>query len=199
MDDFGSDEPSNEEAGLAETGYVFDLSLGYLFSEYFGLIAMIRGQNWDMNSSTFVEELSKIDPTITWEVSTGIWRTGGLYLGPYASFEVSNNTYFDVRGMFGFVSASTPEIGIVTTNTYGQKAYIDQTSDSEMSIAFLIGAGIRYELNDQFVVLGNFDYTALQPEFTVTATSPGFQPQSNTWTQPMNNLNVVVGFGLRLN
>lgn len=199
MGDLASKDANNLAAGWATSGAVFDISFNYKLGESnFGIAALLRGQANATDAQELANEFASQIPGVLWTVDSEPWSMGGLLFGGYASFPVSNKFSFDTKAMFGFLSATSPEITITGSN---QEAYIwvNQNSATVSSFAYSLGAGFKYELGRKMYILSNVDYLASNPEFlnVQTIASDGSM-SSDTWSQKMGTLNMSFGIAYKL-
>ncbi len=197
--DFASKAPNNSSAGYATPGAVFDVSFGYKFGKYFGMAVLLRGQANGMDAQAIADELSMQMPVgVNGMVESGAWSIGGFMVGGYGSFPISKKVSFESRIMFGFLSATSPEVTIDLAG-YGATAWVKQESASSLAFAHLLGVGFKYDVGRRICLLANFDYLGAKPEFrkVETITSLG-TIESNTYSQTFGTINYGIGIGYRL-
>ena len=197
LGDFASTDLQNENAGLALGGGVFDISFAYLIGKQFGISAALKGQSWAVDAQGVANELAQIDPTASWEVESTPWGAGGLWLGPYGSFEVSTKTNLELRAQLGFITATSPEMTI-TASSGATSSTATQLSSTGSTIAYLIGIGFKVNLgkSKRVCFLSHMDYTSMEPEFTVIAISPNSPSNSSTFSQKMDSFSITFGIGI---
>jgi opacity protein-like surface antigen len=198
--DFASKDADNEAAGWANTGAIFDISFAYkLGNGNFGLTALLRGQANTTDAQALVDEFKYQYPDFIWLVESGNWSIGGLMLGGFGSFPISDKTSFDARAMIGFLNASSPEIKITGIDSSFSSAWIKQSSSSASAFSYLIGAGFSFGIGNRLCILTNVDYLGAKPEFSKvrTTTSTGEQ-FTDTWSQNFGTLNIGIGIGIKI-
>lgn len=196
--DFASKDPDNNSAGFATSGAIFDISFGYKFGKNFGIAALLRGQANGTDAQAIADEISKQNPGISGTVESGTWGIGVYMVGGYGSFPISEKVSFESRIMFGFLSATSPDINVNLTGL-GGSAWVKQKSASSSAFAHLIGVGFKYDAGRRICLLANFDYLGAKPEFrnVETTTSLGTS-EKNTYSQSFGTINFGIGIGYRL-
>lgn len=154
--DFADNSSGNENAGFANTGLnMSPIIFGYRFSQNFGISASWFG-------ATYAIDNSGVD---------ALWSYGGLMGGPILTFPVNEKLSFDLKGMIGFVSA--------TSNLS------DYEENEGTGVAFDLGASFRYDFAEKWCLLMNGDY------FT---SNPKLEEES----QIMSSINLSFGVAYRL-
>lgn len=199
MGDLSSKDANNNAAGFANPGAVFDVTFAYKLGKgNFGITALLRGQANPSDAQSLADEIANQNPGILWTVETGNWGIGGLMVGGFGSFPISDKASFDTRAMIGFLSASSPQININAIGA-GGTAWIRQYAASATSFSYLFGAGFKFDIGRKLYLLTNLDYLGSNPEFTnvETVTSLG-ERSSGTYSQSLGTLNVNVGLAFKL-
>lgn len=141
LGDFASSDIGNTDAGFANNGLSINLiNFGYLFSENFGITAMLNGSAYPFDADNGNEP---------------IWSYGALLVGPLFSTPLDKEKAdLDLRFMVGTLTAILdPDNG---------------NEEQEGSAgAISIGAGIRYHLSDKISLATGLDYISSNPEFEV--------------------------------
>lgn len=199
MGDLASKDIDNESAGWANTGALVDISFAYKLGKgNFGITALLRGYSNPTDAQAMANEFAKEFPGATWTVESDSWKIGGLMLGGFGSFPISEKSSFDTRVLIGFVNASSPAL-TVTENDAGSSIWVKQSSTSATSFAYLIGAGFKFEIGSKLYLLTNLDYLGSKPEFSnVETTSSGGNRTTDTWSQSIGTLNFTAGIALKL-
>lgn len=199
LGDLASKDPYNSASGWATTGAIFDISFAYKIGEgNFGVTALLRGQANPTDAQKQADLLSNQSPDIIWTVDSDGWGIGGLMIGGFGSFPISEKTSFDPRIMIGFLNAISPEITISGWRA-GESAWIKQVSADAMSFAYLVGAGFKFDIGNKFYLLTNLDYLGSNPEFSnVELKASDGSRTTGTWKQSMGTLNLSVGIALKI-
>ncbi len=199
MGDLASKDANNDAAGWANSGAIFDISFAYKLGDgNFGVTALLRGQANPTDAQALADEIANQVAGVNWTVESTGWGIGGLMLGGFGSFPISEKASFDTRAMVGFLSATSPEITITGT-VPGGTAWIKQGRTSASSFAYLLGAGFKFNVGRKLYLLTNLDYLGSNPEFrnVETTTSLGTRERS-TWSQSMGTLNLSIGIALKI-
>jgi len=198
--EFASKDLNSPSAGIAATGGMLDLSAGFKLGKNFGITALYRGYSNPVDDEAFLDELKRNYPTINWKVESEGWSMKGIMFGGYGSFPVgAGNTNFIARAMVGFMKASSPEVKLTGTLN-GSSAWEQLNSISaSSSLAFLLGAGFKFNVESKVCLLLNVDYLGTSPEFQnpTISTSAGTLT-GDTYKQNIGVLSISVGIGLRL-
>lgn len=198
-DDFASKDANNEAAGWANTGAIFDISFAYkLGGGNFGITALLRGQANPTDAQAFADEFANQFAGVNWTVESASWGMGGLMLGGFGSFPISESASFDTRAMIGFLSATSPEI-TVTGTVPGGTVWVKQGTKPASSFALLLGAGFKFDVGSRLHLLTNIDYLGSNPEFRNVETTTSFGTRErSTFSQSMGTLNLSIGLALKI-
>ena len=192
--DYASADLSNELAGLAKTGAIFDISFGYKLGKNMGLSAMLFSHSNATDSKTIENGLYDLEPLASWTVESKSWSSAGLLFGGYGSFPIGKgSTSFDARAMIGFSSSSSPELRITGTLN-NSSVWVETASESASTVAYLIGGGFRFNVAPKVCLLVNLDYLTSKPEFKNVETNTNLGDSStDTYSQ---SISTIVGFGI---
>lgn len=197
--DLSSKDIDNEAAGWANSGAVFDITFAHKLGDgLFGITGLLRGQANPTDVGALADEFANEYPGVYWTVESDGWGIGGLMVGGYGSFPVSDKISFDPRAMIGFLSASSPEWTIVGTGP-GGTAWVKQSSRTATSFSYLMGAGFKFDIGKKLHLLTNLDCLGSRPEFmNVEVTASDGSRDIDTWSQRMGTLNLTVGLALKI-
>ena len=84
ISNFASNNPGNEEAGMAKTGFIIGMNYGYRFNSTFGLEAAAFYNQYAGKKTVMTFDLG--DGTESVELSLDKWHLYGLTLGPSLEF-----------------------------------------------------------------------------------------------------------------
>ncbi len=196
--DFASKDPNNDAAGYAKSGLSLDISMGIKFGKHLGMSALFRGQANSTETQAIADQITKQNPGISGTVESNAWSIGGYMIGGYGSFPISEKVSFDTKVMFGFLTATSPEI-LLNLNGPGGTAWIKQHSSSSSTFAYLVSAGFKYDVGNRVCLLANFDYLGANPEFNNVETTTSNNGSSKTsFSQSFGTINLGIGIGYRL-
>jgi hypothetical protein len=199
LGDLSSKDYDSEEAGWAKTGAVFDLSFAYrVGTGNFGVTAMLRGQVNPVDEVAYDRELSGEFPGVSWKVESDAWKSFGIMIGVFGSFPVSEQVYFDPRVLVGIANTTAPA-STVTAAGPGGTAWVKTDSQSSLSLAYLIGAGFKFNVARNIYLLTNIDYRGTGTEFrdveiTASDGSRGF----DTWSLGLGSFSLTAGVAVKL-
>lgn len=144
--DFADNNINNINAGFAKTGVNINAFVVFKPLEKLGIVTQIRVQNNPVNIGQLNRQLRA---QYTDKGANG-WRVDGFMLGILGSFFLPDiNITFGPKAIIGIVDTSTPSF---------YSNYSKVSSLSVFSIAALIGAGLRYGINDKTSFLINTDF-----------------------------------------
>lgn len=197
--DLGSKDVDKEGAGWANPGLVGELTFGYtLGNGHFGLMGIVRGQSNAMDADGFEDELQNIDPTIEWDVEAESWKLGGVMFGMFGSLPVSPKAYFEPRFLLGFMRATSPEYTL-NASYMGTSIWVKQSDATAAALAFLVGAGFKFDIGTNVYLLANLDYLGTNPEFkNIELTASDGSRFTDTFSQKMGTFNMSLGIALKL-
>ncbi len=196
--EFGSSDLSSPSSGAAETGTIFNISLGYRLGKFLGISAMLHGQTNDVDNNALENELIRLTGT-SWTVSSKPWTIGGIMLGGFSSVPLNEESFFDMRLLVGLVNSTSPEIK-TTLNASGGSAWVKQGSASASTFGYLLGGGFRYNAGNSLCLLFNIDYLWAEPTFSniETTSSTGGAPLISSFKQKFGTINIGFGLGIRI-
>ena len=203
LSDFASKDIDKESAGFAKTGAIFDISFGYKIGKNFGVAALLRGQANKTDAQAMANEMgNKMSFQVDTRVESKAWNIGAFMLGGYATVPLEKKLSFESRIMFGFMSATYPNVTF-TFSDADESVLVKRTGSTATSFAYLMGAGIRYNAGKRLCLLANFDYLGSNPEYkdveTTLETPTIFERISkDTFSQSFGAFNIGVGVGYRL-
>jgi hypothetical protein len=197
--DFASKDPKNKNAGIANTGTFIDLSFACKLDENLGIAALVRGQANGTDTKVVSTSFSKQIPSgVKTTLKTGSWGLGGFMLGGYGSFPTTEKVSFEFRALLGYVYASSPYVIISFTGS-GNSGWVKQESASSFALAYIVGAGFKFDAGKRICLFLNTDYFAAKPEFkSVKIYSNNGENDLTSFSQPYGAVSVGLGIGYRL-
>jgi hypothetical protein len=132
---FADNTLSNADAGFVEWGINFNpINFGYIFGQYVGISASWFG-------AAYSADINGVD---------AIWSYGGLMGGPMLSIPVNEKFDLDLKGMVGFVTATSD---------------LSEYEENEgTGISFDLGASFRYNFAKKWCLLISSDYFISNPK-----------------------------------
>ncbi len=154
--DFADNSVNNENTGFAKNGILFSpINFGYIFGQHFGVSASWFGLEYPIDKRG----------------QEATWSYGGLMAGPLYSVPINEKFDFDLKGMIGFVSATSD--------------LDDYEEDEGTGASFNLGASLRYNFALKWCFLVNGDYFTSNPEL-------------EKGNQKMDSFNLSFGVAYRL-
>lgn len=153
--DFSKTVLSDSTSGFAVTGIGIEFTYAYQISRFFGLKAIINYSGNNIDNPNLTNQLLALHPdySATIEVTKN-WRSGGLMVGPYLTFPLSEKLSWDVKGLFGFYNAYSVAFNIYThNNVTGEKNQYQRNAGRDFSYAYLVGTGFKYKLTKYYLLL----------------------------------------------
>ena len=197
---FGSSNINSDYSGFATTGFVYNLIFSYKLGKYFGIIGSYREQSNNFNNAAIEESLSKMNPSIAFDVRSNAWKINGFMIGAFGLFPLKENTHinFETRAIIGFQHATSPAISTVGTQGY-LSAWTEQQSAPSNALSYLLSMGFKYKTNKTLCVFITINYFNSEPEFdNVKMTSSTNSTLFEHFKQNMGTVNVEGGIGLNL-
>ena len=174
---------NNSGSGYAKTGVAIDMSAGYQFSRFAGVMALFKSQlNGYDTKSAF--------PGV--EAETNGWLSRAFMAGPYASVPLGGNrkAFLEGRALMGFCKTRSPEVTRIEISSMGASKAILQ-SEKANSLGLVAGLGLRVPFSDRIELGLHADYFWTKPEFDYP-TIPNAPIQ-----QTITLLNTSVSFSYR--
>lgn len=192
---FANSVLSNTEDGFATRGSTFGLFANYLFTKKLGLCVDIRYASLGFDEQSLSDQsASKASPQTQVTASSQNQYSASSAMGGLSYTLGKSNLTFDIRVMTGFLSLTTPSI-TYTTQYNGQPYNSVYDSQSDLSLAFGYGIGIKYELPKNWFVLLNIDNAYANMEFPEN----GFQSSNNaTVSKPYQVYFLSAGVGYKI-
>jgi len=153
--EFAGTEINDSTSGWAKTGVVINVVYGYRFTHNLGVYVtgMFTSNRFDNIAYKNALEILHPDTGFTVE-STRNWSCGGILVGPFLRFPLSDKLSWDIRGSFGLYGAYSPKITIYVKdkNTQEEATYYRESGNA-VSYAFSFGTGFKYKLSKYYILL----------------------------------------------
>lgn len=189
---------------FAQPGTLFELLAAWRFGKNFGIATSVIRQSYPVDVQAIEAEIVKDVPSSSYnvEIESEAWCSTGLLFGGYGSFPISRKFSFDARLMLGFLSAVSPELTEKISNPLANESFSitreSASSDFLSTIAYMAGAGIRFNASRSLLLLANLSYLVANPEFSAGFYYPnGVLAQTETFSKQFNALNAGFGIGFR--
>ena len=197
--EYASTDFSSDAAGWAKLGVNIDISFAYQFGEgNLGIAALLRGQVNPTDAQAMEDFYNNSFSGANWTVNGESWKLGGLLLGGYGSFPISEKTSFDTRVMAGFLNSALPSFTVTATND-GSTGWYKHESVTAISFAYLAGVGLKFDISPKLYLLTNVDYWASNPKFKdVKITASDGTTSTDSFEPGIGSFSVSVGIALKL-
>ncbi len=194
--DFGSKDLDNYSAGFANTGVIIDFTFSHYWENNIGFEAILRSQSNTQDVQSLANGLVARFPGDVVTVESSSWQLGGSLVGVGQRFALSEKVHFGTRLLAGILSATSPDMTIITevANT-NLTVWTHQNTSFASSFAFLIGFSIETDVTERMVFNTKVDYLGANPEFReVQYLGSDGSISIDTWRQKVGSLSI--GFGL---
>ena len=196
---YGSSDPTNENAGLAKTGATVEISGGYNITPRFGVCATIVGQANPLNTDAIKNDFDqRFD--VQSAVKDGFWTSAGALAGVFSSIPISDAFSFEARTQVGALHSASPELYIIYID-FIKSIQIQQKSVSATAMAIAAGAGFTYRAGTRLCFMANVDYLRTRPEYKDVQSSNnrfGLTVTTRSFSPTIETLNLRLGIGFRL-
>lgn len=199
LGDFASRAMDNKNAGWAKTGMNIDLSFSHkLGSGNFGITGLIRRQTHTTDAVSIAEIYENNYPEAYWKAEFDNWLFGGVLLGGFGSFPITEKVNFDVRAMIGYFKFWQPS-NKITGSLPGVQVWIKQEEETSLSFSCLAGVGFKFDIGKSVLLLANLDCFYANPEF-VNVKSSNSNGESGLFTnkQMILSLNPNIGIAAKI-
>ena len=200
--DFGSNEYNSSYSGYATSGFLMGLIGNYQFSEYFGFAYAFRFQSNDFDSYMLERQLDLYEDLNSSEVfSSSYFLTGGMF-GLNLTVPLSERFSWDSKVTLGWLSASKPYVGIVSSDGFD---VIKVESEEATSVAFALafGTAVKFDILEHFALIGRIEslFSSASYYFTESyyVNNQLENISSTSYTQSITTTNVTLGLLYRFN
>lgn len=194
--DFGSQRVLNREAGFASQGISLDITTTSKATEYFGVFALLRVQQFSTQHNPILDDLLEKNPGYTGTIDRNPWRVIGGFVGLRGDIPLLDGIRIEPRLSGGFLYFISPDINMTLTR-YNVTHNITYKSAASTSFGYLLGIGVRCMLPNKDELILTADYLRSQPEFIdVERTLMPNRTTIDSYVQRVGILTVSVGYGL---
>lgn len=198
LSNYGSSDLNNEKAGLAKTGYAIDLSGYYRINQHFGLAGLIRHQRNGLNEDVVKAVFSPFTAGGSLDFKSNPWRINSYMIGLNGSVPINNKLSWESKLLIG-ASTVTPFDMELTMNFMGSTETMKSEGQASTNVSLLLGSGLKYDLNDKFLILGNADFwiTETQPKTKGTQSDGSTSIESGPYMN-ITSINLSLGLAYKL-
>lgn len=198
LDDFSKAVLDDSTSSFAKTGIALSFNYAYRFTHNFGLQFIINYSSNGLDNIKYKNELEAAHPEYGVSVeSTRNWSSGGLFLGPYLRFPLTEKLSWDVRALAGYFGSYSPNVTIRTTkkNDLNDKAEYYIVSSRASSFGYVLGTGLKYRVGSYYVLLfGDYVNSTLKFKDSSGWDWDG-EPYSTSFNQKINYFTITGGVG----
>lgn len=203
LSDFGKTDLNDSTSGWAKTGIALEFTYSYRLTHNFGLQGLI---NYSSNrfdnirygdALTAAYSLDDSSPDTSFSVeSSRNWSSGGILIGPFLRFPLSESLSWDIKASVGFFGVSSPTAIIYGTISTGEKLedYYRQ-SGKGYGFAYSFGTGFKYKLSKYYLLLFANYYSSSVKIDNVSGWDWNSEPYITSFKQNISYLSVTFGAG----
>jgi|TARA_B100001971_G_C18215040_1_gene553259 hypothetical protein len=199
LDDFSKAVLDDSTSGFAKTGVALVFNYAYRVTHNFGFQLIINYSGNSLDNNKYKSELEAAHPDYGVSVeSTKNWSSGGLFVGPYLRFPITEKLSWDVRGLVGFFGSYSPKATIRRIkkddpNAKLEPYYIESSRASNFGYTF--GTGLKYRIGSYYALLFG-DYVTSDLKFKdVSGWDWDSEPYTTSFNQKINYFTVTAGVG----
>lgn len=158
-----------EDGGYALPGFVVEFSGAYIFDYYLGLAGSFTFSSNPPDRTRLGEDLREaipgpLPPDAEVVMRMQNWLYANLMAGPILTIPVWRLN-FDIRGLagLGFLMSPPWELSVIE----GEDEYFERHGKETVNFAYMLGTGIRFNVNSNYAIRLSGDYYRSRPSFTV--------------------------------
>jgi opacity protein-like surface antigen len=175
--DFASNDFSQEGAGYGTNGFLFTFDGAWFPDDYLGIGGSITFINANIDKSKYkddvVASIAEKYPDLELPDSTeikfdlGVWRLVNVMVGPHGTFHAGRFN-FDLRALAGFSFVFAPGSQLQIFHKEEQLFSTKRIKKASPNLGFTLGGGIRYALQNSYVIRLTAEYTGTNATFETT-------------------------------
>jgi len=199
LSDFKKAVLDDSTSGFAKTGVAIKFNYAYRLTHNFGLQLVINYSSNKVDNQGYKNALELEHPDFGVSVeSTKNWSSGGIFLGPYLRFPLSDRISWDIKALGGYFGSYSPNITIRTTNKddLNDKNEYYIVSSRASNFGYMFGTGFKYKFKSTYYILFSADYVNSSLKFNQ---SSGWdwdgEPYESKFTQNISYYTITVGVG----
>ncbi len=185
-------------SGFAKMGVALSFNYSYRLTHNFGLQLIINYSGNAMDNTSYKDQLELAHPEYGVSVeSTKNWSSGGLFLGPYLRFPITDKLMWDLRALGGYFGSYSPNVTIRTTkkDDLDVKPEYYIVSSRASNFGYMLGTGLKYQVGSYYVLLFG-DYVSSTLKFN---DSSGWDwdgvPYTTSFSQKITYFTITGGIG----
>jgi len=198
LGEYSEFDENSESSGYADGGISIGISYQYNFQDNFALSVLYSSTANKFNAQAFVNQLSKEQPSVNWQVDADPYTIGCFMVGLKGYIGDEVKAY--INPMFGYGVMTSPHVAITASNGINTLTQHIRESEPSSSGIFGLSFGIDFLVSDLISI--NIDGTYLNSEFEIERVLDTFDPNNGSpqvvrtiSDQPFEVLNFSLGIG----
>lgn len=205
---FGSSIPSEEfakkslyeDGGYALPGFVIEFSGVYIFDYYLGIAGTFTFSSNSPDRDQLGEDIKEaipgpLPPDVQVDMKMGNWMYSNIMAGPILTIPVWKLN-FDFRGVAGLSFLISPPQELYIKS--GDEEFFERRSGQTVNFAYMLGTGIRFNVNSYYAIRLSADYYRSKPSFTVDENGlVGSITGKTSYDMNVGTLNLNIGIAYR--
>ena len=209
--DFASNDFSQEGAGYGTGGFLFGFDGAWFPDDYLGIGGTVSFINANIDKVKYKEDVVNrffenhpdiIDPDSTEiKFDLGAWRLVNVMAGPHGTFHAGRFN-FDLRALAGFSFVFAPGSQLQIFHKEEQLFSTKRIKKASPNLGFTVGGGIRYALQNSYVIRLTAEYTGTNATFETTEEiliDDEIQVVTSKTDFPINNFYIGLGIAYHFN
>ena len=203
LNDFAKMELSDSTSGWAKTGVAFEFTYAYRLTHNFGFQGKLSYSSNSFDNFKYDDALTAAysknpeDPDTTFSSeSSRNWSSGGLLIGPYLRFPITESLSWDIKALVGAFIVNSPTLlinGSIDNNEDLEEYY--RQSGKGYAFAFNLGTGFKYKVANYYALLF-VDYFESNVKIkNVAGWDWNDQPYNESIKQHVSYLSLTIGIG----
>jgi opacity protein-like surface antigen len=190
--EFANSDANDPSSGYATVGGRIALRLGLNFTPNYGLVSILFGNMNGTDAEPLRKLIDQQNPGYNWSIESGNWKIGGALLGLRSRLVTKSITYnIDIYG--GGFNSYSPEI--IATSLPNNSIRLEDKS--VFALAYLISAGLSYEIGNNISLTGNVEFLGAKQSFTdvnrISTIGGTTTTTTISYDQSYNAINIVLG------
>jgi opacity protein-like surface antigen len=206
---FGASLPSEEfakkslaeDGGYALPGFVIEFSGAYVFDYYVGIAGTFtfstNPPDRDQLEKDLIDAITGPVPPEIEEVifNHGSWMYSNLMAGPFLTVPIGFIN-LDFRAVAGLSILLSPPWELTVRTP--QETFFTRRSGKTASFAYMLGTGIRFNINSNYAIRVSGDYFHSRPTFSVDeVTAAGSANGKSTYDMSVGTINLNIGIAYK--
>jgi len=190
----------DEDGGYAEKGFVLEFSGAYIFDYYVGITGTFTFSSNPPDRFQYGEDLKEaipgpLPPDTEVDIHMGNWMYSNIMAGPIVTIPLWKLN-FDFRAVAGLSFMLSPPQELYITS--GEDEYFERRSGKTVNFAYMLGTGIRFNVNQSYAIRLSADYFRSKPSFNVDENGiVGSITGKKTYDMNIGTVNINLGIAYR--